>query len=184
MVKYHDILKAYRGEHADDIHAMLWGRALAQRSTEISGSLSLIFQGYGKSLEDYRIYGNSSGAGDYSEELEGYQIPIKIMSGNAAAITYIYIGSAPLYLNEYISFSEQKIYRYINGILTPTVPAVSLPSLLPFSGTNILSAETEIQPSAIYLKGKIKSLATHMLIDSENRILISSDNYQLVTKEQ
>ena len=52
------------------------------------------------------------------------------------------------------------------------------------SGTNILAADTTVQPSEIYIKGKIKSLATHTLIDSENQILISSDNHQLVTKEQ
>ncbi len=52
------------------------------------------------------------------------------------------------------------------------------------NGTNILTANTTVQPSEIYIKGRIKSLATHTLIDSENQILISSDNYQLVTKEQ
>lgn len=99
-------------------------------------------------------------------------------------VTPIYIGSEPLYADEYISFSEQKIYRKINNILTPTEPPVRLPALQTLSGTKILTADTTVQPSMIYLKGKIKSLATHMLIDSENRILISSDNYQLVTKEQ
>ena len=62
-----------------------------------------------------------------------------------------------------------------------------LEPLLPIQtikGSDVLTADTTVQPSEIYIKGKIKSLATHMLIDSENQILISSDNHQLVTKEQ
>lgn len=62
-----------------------------------------------------------------------------------------------------------------------------LENLLPIQtikGSDVLTADTTVQPSEIYIKGEIKSLATHMLIDSWNQILISSDNHQLVTKEQ
>lgn len=61
-----------------------------------------------------------------------------------------------------------------------------LENLLPIQtikGSDVLTVDTTVQPSEIYIKGKIKSLATHMLIDSGNQILISSDGYTLVTKE-
>lgn len=46
--------------------------------------------------------------------------------------TPIYIGDDPLYEDEYVDFSEQKIYRMIDGTLTPTDPPVPLPALPTF----------------------------------------------------
>jgi len=326
MIRYHDVLSAFRGNSAEDVPALLWGRKLAAESRtaerELSGTLPIIFRGYGKNLTDYRIYGNADGCGEYDSERNSYKIPvnvngknlympiteetpnadkwhlqeetfigqpvyrgrtnwsgvgnelvlplgyvtmsvyyripdsaapsslkayfyfytaqdedcpsdgfmlindgewhrasstakintltprrcrfekqgvfdidiscIQIETGSTATeyepygnmVTPVYIGNEPLYADEYISFSEQKIYRKISGILTPSDPPVLLPALPTLSGTNILSAETEIQPSEIYLKGKIKSLATHTLTDRNNNILVDKNGYTLVTKEQ
>jgi hypothetical protein len=63
-------------------------------------------------------------------------------------------------------------------------PLSDLNPITPLKGANTLSTNTTIQPSEIYLKGKIKSLATHMLVDSSGNILLTSNNYQLVTKEE
>lgn len=52
--------------------------------------------------------------------------------------TPIYIGDTPLGEDEYVSFKEQKVYRMVNGILTPTDPPVPLPELPSVDGTNIV----------------------------------------------
>ena len=52
---------------------------------------------------------------------------------------------------EYIDFMEQK-QHFADG----TSADVTLPAMSTFSGTNILSVETGVQPSDIYLKGKIE----------------------------
>ena len=52
---------------------------------------------------------------------------------------------------EYIDFMEQK-QHFADG----TSADITLPTLPTLSGTNTLSVETEVQPSDIYLKGKIE----------------------------
>ena len=78
------------------------------------------------------------------EEIEltnGYEIPV-------------YIGSETLDLGEYVRFSEQKIYRKVNNVLTPVEPPVPLPQISVLNGQNILTVGTTVQPSQMYLKGK------------------------------
>lgn len=55
-----------------------------------------------------------------------------------ATITPIYIGGDPLDKDEYVDFSKQKIYRVIDGTLTPTDPPVTLPALPTCEGTTIV----------------------------------------------
>lgn len=54
---------------------------------------------------------------------------------------------------EYMDFKEQKQY-FVDG----TTADVTLPALPIIAGTNILSIGTEVQPSNVYLKGKIKEI--------------------------
>lgn len=54
---------------------------------------------------------------------------------------------------EYIDFKEQKQY-FADGTST----AVTLPALDLFAGTNVLTVETEVQPSKVYVKGKIEEV--------------------------
>ena len=184
MMAYHEILSAIHCGHVQNSHAVLWSRKIsAIPEQQIFGSVPIIFNSSGENLTGYRIYGNSGGVGIYDAESDSFQIPVKMTAGTETVTIGVYVGSEPLYADEYVSFSEQKIYRKINNVLIPFAPPVPLPALPTLSGTNTLSAETERQPSEVYLKGKIKSLAVSALTDSQNQMLISSNNYQLVTKE-
>lgn len=52
---------------------------------------------------------------------------------------------------DYIDFKEQKLY-----LSDGTSVDVTLPALPTISGTNILSVNTEVQPSMIEITGRIK----------------------------
>ena len=54
---------------------------------------------------------------------------------------------------DYIDFKKQKLY-----LSDGTSVDVTLPALPTISGTNILSVNTEVQPSEAYIKGKIKEI--------------------------
>lgn len=54
---------------------------------------------------------------------------------------------------DYIDFKEQKLY-----LSDGTSVDVTLPALPTISGTNILSVNTEVQPSKVEIKGKIKAV--------------------------
>lgn len=54
---------------------------------------------------------------------------------------------------DYIDFKKQKLY-----LSDGTSVDVTLPALPTISGTNILSVNTEAQPSKVYIKGKIKEI--------------------------
>jgi hypothetical protein len=88
----------------------------------------------------------------------GYKIPVAVTNGTETVTTPVYIGSEPLYLNEYVSYGEQQIYKNINGVLTPIEPPVPIPAITTARGGNILTIETTVQPSNIWIKGKIKAI--------------------------
>ena len=67
----------------------------------------------------------------------GYVIPISVSGGTTSTITHIYIGDEPLGEDEYISYSEQKIYRMAEGVLMPEDPPVHLPALPTINGLTI-----------------------------------------------
>lgn len=66
----------------------------------------------------------------------------------------IYIGSDPLGEDEYISYSEQKIYRMSGDLLTPTDPPVPLPALPTVDGINIVdyAGQSAAVPSRLVAK--------------------------------
>lgn len=83
----------------------------------------------------------------------GYVIPISVSDGTTSTTTPIYIGSDPLGEDEYISYNEQKVYRMVNGVLTPTNPPVPLPQLPTVNGTNIVDyVGQSAAPSRFYAK--------------------------------
>lgn len=66
----------------------------------------------------------------------------------------IYIGSSPLGADEYVSFSEQKIYRMTNSALTPTDPPTPLPALPTCEGTTIIdyAGQSQAGPERFFAK--------------------------------
>lgn len=93
-------------------------------------------------------------------------------AGTPVTVWYILAEPETGIVNEPI----QKIGDYSDELSIADIPTIN--------GINTISADMTVKPSEIYLKGKIKSLATHMLVDSSGNILLTSNNYQLVTKEE
>ena len=88
-------------------------------------------------------YTISTGVG---EEVSGsYRIPVTINS----TTTNVPIGDTPLIEDEYVSYAEQKIYKYVDSVLTPVDPPSALPQISTANGENKLSIETEIQPDLV-----------------------------------
>lgn len=70
-------------------------------------------------------------------------------------ITPIYIGSDPLSEDEYVDYGEQKVYRMIDGTLTPTDPPVHLPALPTYSDADtVIDYEDTPAPSSAEFKYK------------------------------
>lgn len=126
---------------------------------DISGELPLIFQSRVEhNLKNYRIYGTPEGAGKETESGEpaGYKIPLTIMSGEQSSDYNLYIGDSKLGEEEYVDFKEQKIYKMIDGTLTPTDPPIALPSISTSQGENTLSSTETL--GEITIKGRIREL--------------------------
>jgi hypothetical protein len=78
----------------------------------------------------------------------------------AATVTPIYIGSEPLDKDEYIDYQAGKIYRMIDGVLTPTDPPVTLPALPTAEGTTIIDyVGQSVAPEKVLLN--IKEANSH-----------------------
>ena len=69
-------------------------------------------------------------------------------------IAPVYIGENQLDVGEYVSFSEQKIYREVSGTLTPTDPPVSFPDIPTIEGETIIDYDGTPKPSQVYVKYK------------------------------
>ena len=84
----------------------------------------------------------------------------------------------PLKANEYIDFREQKCYRFDN-----TRENVSLPAVTCIDGTNVLSVNTEIQPTSVYLRGSIEEIQAAPLqtlnLNSRNSEIMNFDDVSL-----
>lgn len=59
------------------------------------------------------------------------------------SVVDIYIGDTPLKENEYVSYSDQKIYKYINGVLTPIDPPKELPTITTINGNTTIDTTLE-----------------------------------------
>lgn len=86
--------------------------------------------------------------------LYGYEVDMSVLDGTTSTTTPIYIGDTPLESDEYIDYDSGKIYRMVNGILTPTDPPVSLPSIPTINGkTTVSYAGTGIAPEKAWFSG-------------------------------
>lgn len=68
----------------------------------------------------------------------GYEVDISTSDGTNVTTTPIYIGDKPLEKDEYVDFGEQKVYRMIDGTLTPIDPPVPLPALPTCEGETVV----------------------------------------------
>lgn len=68
----------------------------------------------------------------------GYEMDVSTSDGTNTATAPIYIGDEPLDKDEYADYQSQKVYRMINGVLTPTDPPVALPALPTAEGATII----------------------------------------------
>lgn len=72
--------------------------------------------------------------------------------------TPVYIGENQLGEDEYVSFSEQKIYKDVGGTLTPTDPPVPFPEIPTVDGETIIDYDGTPKPSQMYIKYKGKAV--------------------------
>lgn len=64
----------------------------------------------------------------------------------------LFVGDSKLYADEYVDYGEQKIYKDISGVLTPTDPPAPLPAIQTYIGENNISVDTTVQPEKVAVK--------------------------------
>ena len=84
----------------------------------------------------------------------GYQIPLSITDGTNTEDYVLYIGDTQLGENEYLDYSEQKLYKDVSGTLTPTDPPAAFPAIIAYAGENTLSSTETV--GSVTIKGRIK----------------------------
>jgi len=120
---------------------------------EYDGTLPAQYTANGDYLADYRVYGSAGGVGDDSGTAYGYEVDMSVSDGTTSTTTPIYIGADPLGEDEYVDYQTQKVYRMIDGTLTPTDPPVALPALPTVEGTTIVDyAGQSVAPEKVLLK--------------------------------
>ena len=130
--------------------------------TDVSGTLPLVYTSRASQvLKDYTVYGTSAGAGIACEsgEPEGYKIPL---TNNSTDYT-LYIGSSKLGAEEYVDYADGKIYKMVEGVLTPTDPPSPLPAISATQGENILSSTETV--GTVTVKGRIRPVIYGFHVD-------------------
>ena len=156
MLSMWEVLKASKGLPVSDFYAAMWGRKMAVKYTvtELEGTLPLNFSSAGKPLMDYRIYGAEGGVG--SQTTRGYALTMSLKQGMSVdRWLLVYIGNNPLGKDEYISFSEQKIYRRTGNLVNPNETYVGEwvaqdGTLTPASGDSTGYSVFEVTPGTTY----------------------------------
>lgn len=85
----------------------------------------------------------------------GYKVPVTVSNGTDAQTIPIYLSEQIRKVGdeaEYISYADQKLHRVGADDID-----VTLPELLVLPGTNTLTVGTEVQPSGVEIKGRIKA---------------------------
>lgn len=101
------------------------------------------------------------------EEQHDNLIPLEVYEGNASPYylpmvsasetTNIYIGRTALEKGEYVNGESGKIYRMVDGALTPTNPPEPLPEIPTFAPTTTISyGSAGAQPEKVEFKYKVK----------------------------
>lgn len=131
-----------------------WSNYTATTEFELEGVPPLTYKAIEGALKNYRIYGNT---------VDGGSVGDFVTDGDHAGEYKVFVTindvTTNLYLPEqikkvgdeaeYIDYGEQKFHRISGADLDVTLPA--LPTL---TGTNVLSVETAVQPSKVYVKYK------------------------------
>ena len=136
-----------------DLTSYMLGKAASGGIQEVSGTLPLTVRSRASQiLKNYRIYGTESGAGVETEN--GYKLPLKVTSNGTTTDYPVYIGDSQLMAEEYVDYAEQKIYKLVDGVLTPTDPPVPLPDIALPQGTVTIDTEEEFKYHST-IKGRI-----------------------------
>lgn len=117
---------------------------------------------FGAKYMFFRIGKQDSVAGDvYQFTVTVAKIPMSIFEPYHEAQTFNIYLDEPLGEDEYIDFREQKRFNSDDS-----TEIVSLPAILTIDGTNIISVETTVQPSKIYLQGGIEEMLVSLQMSS------------------
>lgn len=121
----------------------VWDGSPRQWTTDATGKLSIAYR---NNDSDYDLT-------KFKYSLtEGASVPTKFESFLDASV-YIQIGDTALQKDEYVDYKEQKVYRMINGTLTPTDPPVPLPALPTCEGTTVIDyAGQSVAPEKVLLE--------------------------------
>ena len=87
----------------------------------------------------------------------GYKLPITVTSNGTTTDYPVYIGDSQLMEGEYVDYEEQKMYKLINGILTPTDPPEPFPDITIPEGEVTIDIDGELKPQAT-IKGLISPI--------------------------
>lgn len=96
----------------------------------------------------------NSGSTALPYEPYGYKVPVTVSNGTDTLTTPIYLSEQIRKVGdeaEYIDYAEQK-QHFADG----TSVDITLPALPTIAGTNTLSVGTEVQPSKVMVRGKLK----------------------------
>ena len=114
-------------------------------------------EGYDVRPWEYQTMLNS-GSEPLPYEPYGYRVPVTVTNGTDTQTINLYLPDQIRKVGdeaEYIDFMEQK-QHFADG----TSVDVTLPALPTLPGTNVLSVETEVQPSSVEIEGRIKPVPT------------------------
>lgn len=157
------ILKSYlAAQYAAETPVTVW-YALAEpevSTVTIPSGLTGTLEGYliqdGTPTPETPIYPTANGvkqADDTYSIKYGYKLDMSVSDGTTSTTTPIYIGSDPLNKDEYVDYQTQKVYRMIDGTLTPTDPPVPLPALPTCEGKTIVAyAGSGAVPEKVYFE--------------------------------
>ena len=127
----------------------------------IPSGLTGTLEGYliqdGTPTPETPIYPTANGAKQVDDTYSikyGYKLDMSVSDGTTSTTVPVYIGSDPLGKDEYVDYQSQKVYRMINGVLTPTDPPVPLPTLPTREVATIVDYEGQSQavPEKVLLK--------------------------------
>ena len=130
----------------DKLFYLLFAQKSPVNTEDTSYSLPFTFEGIGKKLKNYVIYGNENGVGDYDSNTGKYLIPVTINGDTVVTISL----DSPLLDGEYIDFKEQK--RYGSG---GTSTEVLLPVITTVTGINVIDIDTTVSPLKVVVQGDI-----------------------------